>query len=248
MTYLELVNSVLRRMRESTVASVNENAYSALIGEFVNDAKRVVEDAWTWRSLLDTVTIPLISGTATYNLNAYNTAATAAPLSDRSRLVVSPTTGTQLLRVIDTSVTPNVAYPAEVVNYDYAIVDRFNASASNTEGRPSTFLMGTTIRSAWVAGQTTARIEPLVTPQDSNYSLVLYMCNPQDRLASNTTVLAVPHDPVIQLAYTFCLYERDEELGEGLSLTSAKATSALADAVAFDQSTFFPELIFGAGL
>ena len=40
MTYLQLVNSVLRRLRENEVDSVNQNNYSKLIGEFVNDAKR----------------------------------------------------------------------------------------------------------------------------------------------------------------------------------------------------------------
>ena len=40
MTYLQLVNSVLRRLREEETASV-ENAtdsYVKLVGEFVNDA------------------------------------------------------------------------------------------------------------------------------------------------------------------------------------------------------------------
>ena len=32
MTYLELVNAVLRRLRETTVSDVDQNTYSALIG------------------------------------------------------------------------------------------------------------------------------------------------------------------------------------------------------------------------
>ena len=55
MTYLELVNSVLRRLRESEVDSVDDNAYSKMIGEFVNDAKRNVEDAYPWNALSDTL-------------------------------------------------------------------------------------------------------------------------------------------------------------------------------------------------
>jgi len=35
MTYLELVNAVLRRLRITEVGSVNETAYSAMIGDFV---------------------------------------------------------------------------------------------------------------------------------------------------------------------------------------------------------------------
>ena len=45
MTYLQLVNSVLRRLREDEVDTVDQNSYSKLIGEYVNDAKRAVEDA-----------------------------------------------------------------------------------------------------------------------------------------------------------------------------------------------------------
>ena len=37
MTYLQLVNSVLRRLREEEVSTVSQNSYSKLIGEFVND-------------------------------------------------------------------------------------------------------------------------------------------------------------------------------------------------------------------
>jgi hypothetical protein len=55
MTYLELVNSVLRRLRETEVSSVSDNAYSKMIGEFVNDAKRNVEDAYPWNALSETL-------------------------------------------------------------------------------------------------------------------------------------------------------------------------------------------------
>jgi hypothetical protein len=51
MTYLELVNSVLRRMREDEVSSVTENTYSKMVGDFVNDAKNLVETSWDWSGL-----------------------------------------------------------------------------------------------------------------------------------------------------------------------------------------------------
>jgi hypothetical protein len=56
MNYIQLVNSVLRRLRETEVSSVADNAYSKLIGEFVNDAKRQVEDAYAWNALSETLT------------------------------------------------------------------------------------------------------------------------------------------------------------------------------------------------
>jgi predicted N-acetyltransferase YhbS len=55
MTYLELVNKVLRRLRESEVSTVqgvgNANQYARLIGDFINEAKSQVEVAWDWSAL-----------------------------------------------------------------------------------------------------------------------------------------------------------------------------------------------------
>jgi hypothetical protein len=68
MTYLQLVNSVLARLRESSVAAVATNAYSSLIGKFVNDAKRQVEDAWNWDALNQTFTVNTSSGTSNYTV------------------------------------------------------------------------------------------------------------------------------------------------------------------------------------
>ena len=55
-TYLDVVNNVLRRLREPTVSSVNDTDYSAMLGVFINDAKREVEDAYDWNALSDTLT------------------------------------------------------------------------------------------------------------------------------------------------------------------------------------------------
>lgn len=68
MNYIQLVNSVLRRLRETEVSSVADNAYSKMIGEFVNDAKRQVEDAYSWNSLSDTLTAVTDSGIFNYVL------------------------------------------------------------------------------------------------------------------------------------------------------------------------------------
>ncbi len=68
MTYLELINDVLVRLRETTVSTNSETTYSALIGKFVNDAKRQVEDAYAWNVLGTTVTLSTTSGTYSYAL------------------------------------------------------------------------------------------------------------------------------------------------------------------------------------
>jgi len=68
MTYLELVNDVLVRLRETPVSTVTQTSYSSLIGKFVNDAKRQVEDAFPWNVLGTTITLSTTSGTYSYAL------------------------------------------------------------------------------------------------------------------------------------------------------------------------------------
>jgi len=82
-TYLQIVNKVLVRLREDTVATVTENSYSALIGALVNRVKTELEDTWQWHALRDTYQVTCVPGTASYTLtnsgpdavilDAYNT-------------------------------------------------------------------------------------------------------------------------------------------------------------------------------
>ena len=53
MTYLQLVNEVLKRLREDTVTNVvsNDDVVADMVVSLVNDAKRTVEDAHTWNVL-----------------------------------------------------------------------------------------------------------------------------------------------------------------------------------------------------
>ena len=67
-TYLDCINGVLRRLRETEAASPIDNAYVKLIGDFVNEAKREIEDAWSWSVLRTTKTITTVSGTQNYQI------------------------------------------------------------------------------------------------------------------------------------------------------------------------------------
>tara|TARA_S200002703_G_scaffold148203_1_gene144693 strand:+ start:863 stop:1507 length:645 start_codon:yes stop_codon:yes gene_type:complete len=69
MTYLELVNNILLRLREREVTSVNDNAYSKLIGVFINEAKTEIENVWNWSALRETLTLTTESGVFAYELN-----------------------------------------------------------------------------------------------------------------------------------------------------------------------------------
>lgn len=71
-TQKQIVNAVLRRLRESEVTTVSNNDYSKLIATFVNDAKEELEDMWFWtvnETEIDT-TIQNDSSTRDYDLTA----------------------------------------------------------------------------------------------------------------------------------------------------------------------------------
>jgi hypothetical protein len=67
-TYLQLVNNVLIRLRETEVSSVGDTPYSSLIGVLINDAKREIEDAYSWNALSQTIVVPTVSGQQAYTL------------------------------------------------------------------------------------------------------------------------------------------------------------------------------------
>lgn len=72
-TYLQLVNDVLVRLREPEVTTVQENTLSKLVGKLVNDAKRQVEDAYSWNGLTDTLMIETVADTYGYVLTGSGT-------------------------------------------------------------------------------------------------------------------------------------------------------------------------------
>jgi hypothetical protein len=70
--YLSLVNDVLVRLREPEVTTVNENNLSKLLGKFINDSKRQVEDAYRWNALSNTLTTATVADTINYTLSGAN--------------------------------------------------------------------------------------------------------------------------------------------------------------------------------
>lgn len=71
MTYLQLINAVMRKLREDEVTTANETDYSRLIGDFVNDAVNSVEASWDWSSLRDTITFTTQADEDTYSLTGF---------------------------------------------------------------------------------------------------------------------------------------------------------------------------------
>jgi hypothetical protein len=68
MTYLNLMNSVLRRLREEETTSVTSTTYVKMVGDFINDAKKMVEEASDWSALRDTIVISTTASDNSYSL------------------------------------------------------------------------------------------------------------------------------------------------------------------------------------
>jgi len=90
MTYLELVNDVLARLREQQVTTVGLTTYSTLVGKFVNDAKRQIEDAYDWNALGQEITVTTTSGTYEYSMTGAGQKfrVTSDPLNTTSNVVM----------------------------------------------------------------------------------------------------------------------------------------------------------------
>lgn len=69
MTYLEIINKILLRLRERRVTTPTETEYSELIGLLVNEAKDEVEMAWDWTGLRQSVELTTVAGQFSYELN-----------------------------------------------------------------------------------------------------------------------------------------------------------------------------------
>ena len=214
MTYLEIVNSVLRRLREDQVDTVGETSYSALIGDFVNDAKTVVEDAHSWSSLRTSVEFDTVSGTAIYGLaGAGQDAEVREAMNISNRSIMNMSNRSAMNKRY------NLTTPAEGTPTEFS----FNGTDSN--------------------GDITVRVYP--KPNDI-YSLFFDAFIKQPTLTADATVLKVPSNPVVQLAFGMALRERGETGGQTAVEQYKLAEAALSDAVAFDANKYEEDTVYHA--
>jgi hypothetical protein len=213
MQYIQIVNEVLARLRESEVSSVNDNAYSKMIGKFVNDAKRNVEDAYNWNALYDTLS-------ATTTADIFNYVLTGSG---------------QRFRVID------------VINEDDKIVLREIPTSKMTQLFLFTPTKGTpfyyNFNGTNVNGDTQVDLFP--TPNgvyDIRFNIVL----PQPIMTTDSTVLKVPYEPVVFLAYAKALAERGEDGGLASSEAYGLYKTSLADAIAIESGRYSEESAWSA--
>jgi hypothetical protein len=69
-TRLQIINAVLPRLREATVATSSSTIYAALIASLLVTVKTQIEQAWQWRALRDTFDITVLPNVTTYSLTS----------------------------------------------------------------------------------------------------------------------------------------------------------------------------------
>lgn len=119
-TYLSLVNSVLRRLREDEVSGVTNTPYSKMVGDFVNDAKTQVENAHDWSTLRTTAVVSTLEGITEYSLtNAGERVKIYSVINDTSNFFINYQTPTWVNNAVYN--TGSISGPPEY--YTYSGVD-----------------------------------------------------------------------------------------------------------------------------
>jgi hypothetical protein len=221
MTYREIINSVLRRLREDTIdsdwsgdliGSTGPTDYQVMIGDFVNEVKREVEDAWDWTSLRRTETVATVSGTRTYNLP-------------------STTQRTRIISVQEQGKGGNLS----LVPYDWIKRMRYPTEVSSI---PSHFsIVGTS------SGLLTTQLYPKA---DAVYSVDFHLIDPQDNLTAATTALIAPEYPIILGVWARAIAERGEDGGALSDMAQLQYSQALADSISQDAGRHTSEVTWNA--
>ena len=69
-TRLQVVNEVLERLREPTVATTSTNLYATLVAKVLNSVKTEIEQSWAWLNLRDTYNVTCSNGITSYALTS----------------------------------------------------------------------------------------------------------------------------------------------------------------------------------
>ena len=186
MTYRQLINEVLIRLREATIdtdwsGAINDSAdvsdYEKVIGSLVNDTKRSIESYHDWLVLRETVDITTVNGTKNYNLSSGQD----FKIID----VINNATGNQLVQVSKAYLNRE-RYPTDSTGEPHYY--GFNGADSSNN----------------------LKVDLSPTPSKAetiSFDMVKY----QDTLTTATTTLKIPAQPVILGAWARAIAERGED-------------------------------------
>ena len=213
--FLAAVNSVLRRLREREVSSVNDNTYSRLIGTFVNDAKREVEDAHNWTHLKNTIRLLTEAGVFRYTLEG---------------------SGRRFRLINDEMGRPAVFNDTEDVYLQKSPSTRWMSRQLNhnnvTSNQPQWF----EFNGFNSEGDVIVDFYPI---PDREFSINFDCVIPQEDFVLDGSMDAfeiyVPIQPVIFNAWSRAIYERGEDQGYLSDLAYNDYKASLADAISWDK-------------
>jgi hypothetical protein len=214
MTYLQAINKVLRRLREEEVNSPTDTAYAKLIGEFVNDAVRIVENAWDWADLRTTLQIDAYQGVSQYTLSNVN--------SNFKILTAYDTTDKTVLR--------------QGTSKDFK--DYFYLEGAE-QSRPTHYLFDGFADD----DDTSANIRLYPTP-DKAYTITLDVVDRNIDLRLGSQAIPVAALAVVQFAHAMAAEERGEVGGTQSARLYQMAQSTLSDAIAYDAARFPTETVW----
>lgn len=227
MTYREIINSVLRRLREDTISSdwsgdINDSTltpYQKLIGELVNDAKQNVESYHDWNALRETFNVRLKTGNMQYTLGD---ALRGAGVSFKVIDVINQNTGNTLKQV-----------PNDWIN------EQVFPLAQAGSGEPTTYAFNG-VSQAGANREPDFNIDfyPIPSSTENNQIVSVNIVGAQDDLNTASEVLRVPSQPVILGAWARAIAERGEDGGTQYSSVAAEARDSLLQAVQLDAGNF----------
>ena len=220
MTYLNVMNNVLRRLREDEVNSVTENTYAKMVGDYINDAKTTVEQATDWSALRATM--------------SFNTS-----VDDNVYSLTGSGDDVKVMWAFDSTSNIELGYQTKAW-FDtelYVTESLLIASKGGLIGSPKYYTFDGLDSNL----DTQVRLYPM--PDDA-YTLKFEVVKRQADLSGNDDQLLVPSMPVIHLAVALLSRERGETGGTSTTEYFAIADKYLSDAIAIDAAKHPEEMIF----
>lgn len=215
MTLLQLVNKVLRGLRESQASGLSTE-YARLIAQLVNEAKTDIEDAGPWHALRTEVSATVASGSNSVALSGVN---------ERSYLQsedggLDGGSGQPMAFISE----PDFENRLRLITMDKIRSLR----ATNPDADPG---IPYAVALERTAGGLTAHVYP---DTDRDYDLALHFVIPQDDLEDPADELSIPGEPVWREALVRAMEERGEEFAGPLDKARDRAGTALAKAIMRD--------------
>jgi hypothetical protein len=203
-TYLDLVNDVLVRMREPQVTTVSENTVSALVGKYINDAKRQVSDAYDWDAFNTPITVNTIANTTgPYSI-------TGAGVRFKTMDVINTTSFYQMS-------------PLSHANYD----SFYYTTPTPTTGLPMYY----SIKGVDTNGDIKVNFWPV---PDAVYSIRFSLIVPEADFSTDASTTLLAKEPIVLGAFARALVERGEDGGLSSSEAYALYKSSMSDLIALE--------------